>query len=294
MIPGQVRVVSRKDNPVVSVIIPSLDGYRAGNVPKLIEDVRQQTIQEIEILIAQGFKPNSRARNEGAKKAHGQILIFIDDDVRLGHNKVIANLIAPFAQDTKIGLTGTYHFLGPEDSRFQKRCYHELFRYPQPSSELVESDWVGHICLAIPARLFKELGGENEAIYSGTDPELRSRIRQAGYRIVLVPNTWAYHPMPRDFRELVRMNFRAGTTSSRMAVEYPQLTYDIPAPGEQLVVKKRRALGYRIMRFAGQFLGAVISLQVIKIVSRLSYLAGYLYARFIRYFNPTAYQKIIR
>ena len=39
------KVFSYDDKPKVSVIIPSLDGYRDGNVDRLISDIKSQRIQ---------------------------------------------------------------------------------------------------------------------------------------------------------------------------------------------------------------------------------------------------------
>ncbi len=49
-----VTTVIQKDNPLVSVIIPSLDGYRNGNVPKLLANLRNQPMQDFEVIIVDG------------------------------------------------------------------------------------------------------------------------------------------------------------------------------------------------------------------------------------------------
>jgi len=100
---GEVRLVRAKENPLVSVIIPSLDGHRSGNVEKLLTDLEQQTVQDFEILMPIGIKPNGKARNEGVRKAKGRYLVCIDDDVRLGHERVIENLLAPLLEVERTG-----------------------------------------------------------------------------------------------------------------------------------------------------------------------------------------------
>ncbi|MBU2540542.1 MAG: hypothetical protein KJ593_01435 [Candidatus Omnitrophica bacterium] len=49
---------------------------------------------------------------------------------------------------------------------------------------------------------------ENENLIRGTNPDLRQRLREAGYRIALVPETWAYHPAPGNFLELISVFLR--------------------------------------------------------------------------------------
>ena len=71
---GEVKVLREHLHPLVSVINPSLDGERRGNVERLLEELAQQTVQEYEILMPVGFQPNGRARNEGVRKAKGHYL----------------------------------------------------------------------------------------------------------------------------------------------------------------------------------------------------------------------------
>ena len=40
-----VQIIIPKENPLISVIIPSLDGFRGRNVPKLLEELRRQSRQ---------------------------------------------------------------------------------------------------------------------------------------------------------------------------------------------------------------------------------------------------------
>ena len=77
--------------PKVSIIIPSMDGYRDGNVPKLKESLSEQTYKDFEIHVVVGISPNGRARNEGVKRTTGEILVFIDDDVTFGNDRVVEN-----------------------------------------------------------------------------------------------------------------------------------------------------------------------------------------------------------
>ena len=100
------RVRERGGEPLLSVVIPSLDGRRNGNLERLIQDLESQTEQDFEILIPVGFKPNGHARNQGVRAAKGQYVVLIDDDVRLGHYRVLEQLVAPFSQVPRIGMTG--------------------------------------------------------------------------------------------------------------------------------------------------------------------------------------------
>jgi glycosyltransferase involved in cell wall biosynthesis len=280
---NSVKTIIKKENPLVSVIIPSLDGFRNGNVPKLLEDIKTQTVKDLEVIIVKGVAPNGRARNEGVKVAQGKYIVSIDDDVSLGNDRVIENLISPFLVETRetgdegrIGLTGASQLIPEDSSYFQKRAIKQIPRTYFPIvNEITETDMVSHMCLAIPAQLYKDIGWENDVIHSGTDPDLRFRVRQAGYKIVVVPNTWAYHPLPKTLYELLKMSYNKGEDSAWVRKNYPQLVYEL-SDGFKSDFKPKRSFSYRITRGGWNIVESVITFKLINFASKMSYTLGYL------------------
>lgn len=65
--------------PTVSVIIPTLG--RGDSLYDCLESLHHQTYQDFEIIKVTEEGPLAKLRNEGAKRARGKYLIFIDDDV---------------------------------------------------------------------------------------------------------------------------------------------------------------------------------------------------------------------
>lgn len=265
-----------KNNPRVSVIIPSLDGYRDGNVPKLIEQIHNQTFKDLEVDVVKGIRPNGQARNVGAKRAKGEILIFIDDDVRLGHERVLENLVKPFSDDQSIGIAGASQLIPEDSSWFQRRAAKGPPRAQFPVVEkLTESDMVNHTCLAIPTQLYKDVGWENEDLISGSDPDLRYRVRKIGYKIAVVPNTWVYHPMPESLLKLLKVSFRKGRNSAWVYKYYPHLIYELDR-GYKRDFIHRRSLVYRIFRFLAQVVWSILTLRWIFLLARMAYAFGFL------------------
>jgi len=260
---------------MVSVIIPSLDGYRGGNVPKLIQALDSQTFQDFEIIIATGEKPNSRARNVGVQSAQGKIIVFFDDDVILGDTKVIENLIAPFASYPDIGITGASTLIPPDANRFQKLCAREFKRFEFPVAyEIIETDMAHHAALSIRKDVYLKVGQENENLLLGTDPDLRYRVRQAGYQVVIVPHTWVYHPPHLDLTGLLKGIFRKGQAAAHVFWHYPNLVYETPS-GHEKNFKPQRTFLYRALRFIIDNIDAFIQLKLIFLFTRISYGLGY-------------------
>ena len=48
----------------------------------------------------------------------------IDDDVELGHERIIENLLKPFMEDDKMGITGVSQLLPENSNSFQKIICH--------------------------------------------------------------------------------------------------------------------------------------------------------------------------
>ena len=103
---GCIEKISLHSHPAVSIIIPTLDGYRNGYLPILLEQIKEQSFTKLEILIIQGDRRQGRAINLGALMAKGKILITMDDDTRLGHNRVIENMVKVIKSNPDIGIVG--------------------------------------------------------------------------------------------------------------------------------------------------------------------------------------------
>lgn len=263
--------------PFVSIIIPSYDGYRGGNVPKLIEDIKNQSFKNFELHIVKGVKPNGKARNEGVKNAKGEILVFIDDDVRLGNSEVIKNLIEPFSQYKTIGISGTSRFLPPDANKFQKIAEVQIPRSYFPIVErITESDMATHDCIAIPKDIYEKVGMENEFLLRGTDPDLRFRVRKAGFKTIIVANTWIYHPLPQSLAELAKKSFNNGMGSGWVFRHYPEFVYEVPEHGELPDVARRSFL-YRVIRVILRIILALITFKFLRLIFTVSYGIGYLY-----------------
>lgn len=201
--------------PRVSVVIPSLDG----DVAAAAASLDRQTFTDWELIVVTGVRPAGRARNQGVARSTGELVLFLDDDAELGHARVLEQMVAAtFEPD--IGVVGSSKVLPPDSSRFQRRVAREVPRwvFPVLDAPLVSNPPIGSYgfsaatttCCLVPRRVLDEVGGFDERLPTGEDPELFYRIRRAGYRFIVPADCWAYHPSPASLRELVRKSFRYG------------------------------------------------------------------------------------
>jgi len=121
-----------------------------------------------------------------------------------------------------VGLCGPAQQLPPELSGDLRKKALELPRtHVEAPDQFKETDMVTHACLAISRNLFMEIGMEHPNLISGTDPDLRNRVRERGLKVGIVPGTRVFHPPIQTWDELLRANFSGGRRSRAVKREYP-------------------------------------------------------------------------
>jgi len=268
--------IAQSETPVVSVIIPSLDGDRGGNVRLLLDDLNQQTFQDLEIIIVSGIRPQGKAINQAAAEAGGEFLLVIDDDIRPGSPDVIQNLVTVLREHPDVGLAGASIVPPTDGSWLQRRLAHEMPRFSMPLvKRITDSDMPCHGCCAISAKLFHEIGREIEVAPRGLDPDLRRRVREHGRRIVLAPNSVAYHPLPTTFGAVMKMFYRNGRSSAFLQRHYPHLVAETPEAVYCRSGTENTSLRMRALRFPLRWLGRVLRGHIIRAIGELAYATGY-------------------
>jgi GT2 family glycosyltransferase len=264
--------------PRVSIIVPSRDGHRNGLVPRLLATIEQQSYRDREVIVVRGVEPQGRAINEGVGQSRGEYLVIVDDDSRLADDCVIGSLVACLDSDPRIGMAGASILLDPEATLFQRRAARQFPRLCTPEVDrIMDSDLACHGCCAISRRVFDEIGGEREDILRGLDPDLRVRLRAAGYRVVLVPGARIYHPLPRGWRETVRTFFRNGFGSAYAQKFEPGSVYETHEALDSARFRPRRPWIYRALRFPVRLGTAIVRGNLIRFVAYSAYAFGYLY-----------------
>jgi GT2 family glycosyltransferase len=153
----------------------------------------------------------SHARNRGAERATGEILLFIDADVCVHPETVGAVVEALNRYPEAAALIGSYD-LCPADPSFLSQ-YKNLFHHfvHQHGNTEANTFWTG--CGAVRRDVFLALGGLHEGYSAPSieDIEFGYRLRRAGYRIRLEKGIQITHLKRWTFRDLVRTDvFRRG------------------------------------------------------------------------------------
>lgn len=211
----------RKQNPEVSVVLPIFQGEKSVYYKSLLESFKAQSFQDFEIIIAAGIAPNGKARNAGVEKAKGKILFFMDESFRFGHERVIENLVRLLHSDPALGLVGASSIAAPGLS-LAVRHYIKTRHFETPIEDQSKMDGhVQHACLAISHKLFREIGGESNELLTGTDDDLRMRVKRAGFKQAVAAQTWVVYYSSLCFKSLIRKSFSKGMGSAFALWHYP-------------------------------------------------------------------------
>jgi GT2 family glycosyltransferase len=212
----------------ISLVVPSL----TGEVDALLASVARQTVAPAEVEVVRGVRPSGRARNLGVARTTCPVLVFADDDTVLGCNDTLANLVAPLA-DPATGAVGAAKLLPPRSSRFQRavarqvpRIEHPIVRSTTESNPPIDGFGYTDVtttCCAMRREVFEACGGFDEGLERGVDSEFFYRLRRAGYRLVIAPGTWTFHPAPATLARLLAKHFRYGTGYAQEVQRHPEL-----------------------------------------------------------------------
>ncbi len=264
--------------PRVSVVIPTVDGYRGGAVPRLLASIEQQTFRDFELILIKGVSPQGKAINQGAAKARGEILLILDDDSWIADDTVFETLVATLDGEPRIGMAGASIVAPPDASPFQRRAARQFPRFNTPVVHAItDSDLACHGCCAIPMRVFAEVGGEREEIIRGLDPDLRVRLRAANYRVVLAPNARIHHPLPEGWRNLLRIFFRNGFGSAYTRKFQPDSVYETHERLDMTGFQEKNTLLFRVARFPVRLLKAAVLGQWMRLGAYCAYACGYVW-----------------
>jgi GT2 family glycosyltransferase len=256
------------------VVIPTSDAYRGGSFPKLLGQIDRQDFGDFELIAVRGDPRQGRAINIGAALARGEYLLTIDDDISLPDPETFRKLVTIMQAHPDIGMAGGNNLIPADASPFQRRVMRQIPRWSSvPVSEITESDRAEHGCLIMPAGVFKAVGGENELIPRGLDPYLREAFREAGKRVVVVPEVIYHHLPPDSLRTLLRQFLRNGRQAAFANRHYPQ--WVIETPSSHGPFRARVPFPIRALRFPLRLAYALLSGRPIWFLCELTYALGF-------------------
>jgi peptidoglycan/xylan/chitin deacetylase (PgdA/CDA1 family)/GT2 family glycosyltransferase len=242
----------------ISVVIPTHD--RRERLRALLESQAQQTLppERFEVVVAVdgssdgtaeileeltlpyrlltlplAWGGSARARNEGAKRASGRFLLFLDDDMIADPRLVAEHLDAQLGEDRTVGL-GKVALLPPSRStrwsrwRQQRRRMHFEGLAAKPAPSFMNC-WSGN--LSVPRELFLAVGGFLESYPAPGmeidvpmhDSELGFRLSEGGARFLFVESAVSIEDDRETLRDSLHHSERFGAGELVLYALHPSL-----------------------------------------------------------------------
>ena len=259
---------SVRGNPLVSIIVPHKD--HPAMLDKCIQNINTRTAyRNYELIIvdngscsprAQKYLSSvpypivafnepfnfSRMNNLAVRQCKGEYLLMLNDDTEVISPDWLTVMLG-YAQLSEIGAVGAKLYY-PHDSiqhagvvlGMRGIAGHWLYRFPRASRGYFNSlhtvrnfSAVTAACILLRRQVFESVGGfDEELAVSYNDVDLCLRIRQAGYRIVWVPEAELYHcefatrPKVLDPKEVDYMERKWGAVLQNDPYYNPNLTLE--------------------------------------------------------------------
>jgi glycosyltransferase involved in cell wall biosynthesis len=179
----------------------------------------------------------SRARNQGARAAHGELLLFIDADCLLEPGAIRAAREG-YGARVDLVLGGTYT-PAPADpgffGAFQAAFIHHF------EMKRAVPDYVAAHAMVIDARLFRRSGGFVEGPVLGIaasveDVELSHRLRRGGCELAMSPDLLVRHVFRFSLRRSLANAYRKARTWTRYSLGNRDLLADSGTASRELKV----------------------------------------------------------
>lgn len=235
--------------PFISVIVPVHNGSKY--MARCLGALKDSSYKSFEIIVADDASTDNTveicrelgvtvtelshqsgpasARNQGAEKARGEILLFIDSDVVVNPNTV-GHVARIFEENPDVSaLFGSYDDTpaAPDFLSQYRNLLHHFVH--QRSSSAAKTFWAG--CGAVRREVFTELGGFDNSRFekpSIEDIELGYRMSERGYQIMLDKELQVKHLKHWGWHSLIK------TDISSRAVPWSKLILESKSIPEDL------------------------------------------------------------
>ena len=258
----------------LSVIIPTSDAHRGGYFRDLLVQIGRQDFRDFEVIVVRGDPRQGRAINVGAELARGKYLLTLDDDTALPDPATFRTLVGIMESYPDIAMAGGNNVVPGEAPALVRWAMRQIPRRSwEPVREITDSDLAEHPCVMMRTAEFKAVGGENELVPRGLDPYLRQAFREAGRRVVVVPNVIYHHLPPDSLGGLLRQFFRNGRQAAFVNRHYPE--WVIETPSAHGPFRPRVPFPLRVLRFPVRLLGALLTGKPVWFFCEMAYALGF-------------------
>lgn len=185
-------------------------------------------------IIYQEYLPVSDARNEAAKVAKGEYLIFLDSDCLIPAEYL--NAVDAFLASHKVDLFGGPDAAREDFTNLQKAISFSMTSFLTTGGIRGKKQTVGTyhprgFNMGIRKAVFEDVNGYDENFKCGEDIELSMRILERGYTSAFIPDAHVFHKRRTSLSKFYQQVFRFGAARVNLWQKHPselKLTHLFP------------------------------------------------------------------
>ena len=145
------------------------------------------------VVVQQTSLGPAAARNTGASRAQGMILLFIDADCNASPEWV-SEMLRPFEDPAVCAVHGAYR--SRQSGRVAQFAQAEFDERYEHLARRESIDFMATHAAAIRQSVFDELGGFRIDMLGNEDVEMAFRLSERGHKVVFAPRATVYHEHP--------------------------------------------------------------------------------------------------
>ncbi|MFH1751518.1 MAG: glycosyltransferase [archaeon] len=176
-----------------------------GSTDKTAEIVRK--FKKVKLVSQKNSGPAS-ARNNGARKAKGEVVFFTDSDCFASQG--LLQKIFNWFKDEKVSVLAGSYFTKRKKSFMAKLIELEIRQRHEKIGKFIDS--TGTYCFAIKKKVFFELGGFNESFKkaAGEDTEFCFKLKSKGFKIYFDKSLTVEHEHNAGLTDYLKDQFKRG------------------------------------------------------------------------------------
>lgn len=202
---------AKQDPPFNEIVV--VNNASVDVAPGLLEGVDTERL----VILSTGANFGTAARNAGSRMASGEVVVFLDDDVLLESDDVVAYVRTRMAADEGLAAI-CFHVRGRSHGDFDPAMWGHPRSRLQWQHAAFRTDTITEGAFAVRTDIFRQVGGFWPGIFIGEEGvDLFCRLHKAGHVVLYDPHIRCLHEHASAGRPALRSYYHYARSAALIA-----------------------------------------------------------------------------